>query len=212
MHSARLALVVLLGIVLPVHAQTTSPPVEDVPWGPFRDHCRQLLEAGAPLPAEMTRRLQTLLAAEPKDPEAAVRTAQELLDRHCLLVVSINPESRVKAARGAAAVELRQNRPTLVLIKIHNEGGVTHLLRVRGPELMRGGERGEGRWLQADLVTDAPFGRELSGRRLEYRLLRLTPHESGKREATFQFDVGQGTQDLGFRAEVPILFSVRPSR
>jgi hypothetical protein len=37
----------------------------------------------------------------------------------------------------------------------------------------------------------------------------LRTRQSGKREATFQFDVGQGTQDLGFRAEVPILFAIQ---
>jgi hypothetical protein len=37
----------------------------------------------------------------------------------------------------------------------------------------------------------------------------LTALEAGKREATLNFDVGQGTQDLGFRAEVPILFHVK---
>jgi hypothetical protein len=40
-------------------------------------------------------------------------------------------------------------------------------------------------------------------------VLRLTAREGGKREATFRFDVGQGTQDLGFRGEVPVLFTVR---
>ena len=35
--------------------------------------------------------------------------------------------------------------------------------------------------------------------------------EAGRREATIAFDVGQGTQDLGFRAEVPVLFTVKPA-
>jgi hypothetical protein len=39
--------------------------------------------------------------------------------------------------------------------------------------------------------------------------MKLTPAQSGKREATLAFDAGQGTQDLGFRAEVPVLFTVR---
>ncbi len=98
-------------------------------------------------------------------------------------------------------------KPSLVLLKIHNDGGVTHALRLYGPELVRQGEEDAGRWLEAVLVTE-PFAPELTGQRLEYRLLRLIPRQPGKREATFQFDVGQGTQDLGFRAEVPILFSV----
>src|SRR5262249_45925301 len=35
--------------------------------------------------------------------------------------------------------------------------------------------------------------------------------EAGKREATIGFDVGQGTQDLGFRGEAPVLFDIRPA-
>lgn len=205
--------ILLLFAVLPADAQTTLPLVEDIEWRPFRDHCRLLLEAldeaKTPLPAETARAVRALLDKKSDNSEAAARAVQKRLDPHCLLVVSINPESRVKVARGPAAAQLRQNQATMMLIKVHNDGGVTHRLHLRGPEIQSEGERGEGRWLQADVVTDKPFGPKLSGRRLEYRLLRLTPHESGRREATFQFDVGQGTQDLGFRAEVPILFSIR---
>ncbi len=51
----------------------------------------------------------------------------------------------------------------------------------------------------------------LSGLGVEYALALLYSSESGKREATIGFDVGQGTQDLGFRGELPILFNVRPT-
>jgi hypothetical protein len=216
MHRAFLSSsIVVLFAVLPANAQTSLPIVEDVEWRPLRDHCREMLQAldkfPAPLPAETVRSMRALLDRKLDDAETAARDMQKLLDPHCLLAVSINPESRVKAARGPAAAELRRDQETTVLIKVHNDGGVTHTLRVYGPEIVRAGERGEGRWLEAKLVADAPFSPKLSGQRLEYRLLRLTPRQSGKREATFQFDVGQGTQDLGFRAEVPILFSVRRS-
>jgi hypothetical protein len=203
----------MLFAVLAVRAEATLPVIEDVEWAPLRDHCRQLLraldKADSPLPTKTVRELATLVDHKPNDPTAAAVAVQKLLDPHCLIAVSINAESRVKASRGPAVVQLHQNRPSLVLLKVHNDGGVTHALRVYGPELIRDGERGTGRWLEAASLTDAPFDSELTGRRLEYRLLRLTPRESGKREATLQFDVGQGTQDLGFRAEVPILFFVR---
>lgn len=198
-----------------VGADTALPVVEEVEWGPFRNHCRQLLRAlekdASPLPAETVRELRGLLRRDPHDPAAASATAQKLLDPHCLLAVNINAESRVKAMRGPARIQLCRDRPSLVLLKIHNDGGVTHALRLDGPELAGVRNCDAGRWLEAVLVAEAPFAPELSGRRLEYRLLRLTPHQSGKREATFRFDVGQGTQDLGFRAEVPILFSIRKS-
>jgi hypothetical protein len=59
------------------------------------------------------------------------------------------------------------------------------------------------------VVAESPLGKTLTGAHLEYLPLRLVAHEAGKREATLKFDVGQGTQDLGFRAEVPVLFTVR---
>ena len=200
-------LFLILCSAAPAAAQVPFLPVEGADWGPLREHCRGLLKA--PLPPETVRALQALLEKEPRDPEAAAAAVQRLLDPHCLLGVSINAESRVKVERGPAAARLVEGRPAVVLVKVQNEGGVTHTLTVSGPQLRSGDRRGEGRWLEAAVVTDAPFGRKLSGRRLEYRLLRLTAHESGKREATFQFDVGQGTQDLGFRGEVPVLFTVR---
>jgi hypothetical protein len=213
MHRAYLlALILTFFTAYRIHAQSTLPVVDEVEWAPFRDHCRQLLQmldkTASPLPAETARRLKTLLEGKPDDPTAASAAVQKLLDGHCLIAVNINAESRVKAARGPAEIELQKDRPALVLVKVHNEGGVTHALRLYGPELAHDGKRAAGRWLEAVLMTESPFTSELTGRRLEYRLLRLTPRQSGKREATFQFDVGQGTQDLGFRAEVPILFSI----
>src|SRR5439155_10419838 len=35
--------------------------------------------------------------------------------------------------------------------------------------------------------------------------------DAGKREATIAFDVGGATQDLGFRAELPVLFDIQPA-
>jgi hypothetical protein len=196
-------------------APPSLPVIEEVEWEPFRDHCRQLLQtldkAESPIPAERVQQLRRLLERNTEDRSTTSAEVQKLLDGSCLIAVNINAESRVKAARGPAEVQLHLERPTLVLLKVHNEGGVTHPLRVHGAEVVREGERDAGRWLAAVLVTESPFTPELTGRRLEYRLLRLTPRQSGKREATFQFDVGQGTQDLGFRAEVPILFSIRNS-
>jgi hypothetical protein len=206
-------LMLILLPVLRVDAQTALPLVEEVEWRPLRDHCRQLLQSldksDSPLPAKTVRHLKALLERVPDDPAAASAAVQKLLDAHCLMRININAESRVKAERGPAEIQLRQDRPALVLLKIHNDGGVTHALRLYGTELVRDGEDDAGRWLEAALVTGAAYAPELSGRRLEYRLLRLIARQPGKREATFQFDVGQGTQDLGFRAEVPILFSVR---
>ena len=41
--------------------------------------------------------------------------------------------------------------------------------------------------------------------------MQIYSRDRGKREASLAFDVGQGTQDLGFRNEVPILFECLPA-
>src|SRR5439155_17002476 len=66
------------------------------------------------------------------------------------------------------------------------------------------------RFLEVEMFTSPPMTARLSGLKVEYALALMYSAESGKREATLAFDVGQGTQDLGFRGEVPILFDVKP--
>src|SRR5215212_7228591 len=56
-----------------------------------------------------------------------------------------------------------------------------------------------------------PMNPNLSGLDFHYAVALIYSHESGRREATITFDAGQGTQDLGFRAEVPVLFDVKPA-
>lgn len=193
-------------------AQSSLPVVEGVEFGPLRTQCRDLLQVletlKAPLPAETIKSIRALLEKDPTDTTAATEI-QRLLDRFCLIGVTINPESRVKAARGPAAAELRKDQEAVVLVKIQNEAGVTHALQVTGPELSASEKKSEERWLEANVHADAPLGKKLSGHKVEYKVLRLIAHQVGKREATLQFDVGQGTQDLGFRAEVPVLFTIR---
>ena len=200
----------LLGMLLvePVGAGTSLPLVEGTDWRQVRAEgqrvFKEMEKLKFPLPADTVKALSRLLETEPTDPEAAAAQVQKLLDPHCLAGININPESRVKAARGALPAELVRGRETTMLIKVHNEGGVTHGLAVSGPQVHTGKNDERERWLEVKVV-----GRKLSGSRLEYVLVRLTAHEAGKREATLKFDVGQGTQDLGFRAEVPILFTIK---
>jgi hypothetical protein len=207
-----LALFLCWGFGLSARAESPLPSVGQVDAAQMRNHCQQLLETldklKAPLPLETARELKALLMKEPGEGAELAGQVQELLDPLCLIGVSINPESRVKALRGGGSAELRLDKESVVLLKLVNEGGVTHALAVSGPQVRSAMESGAERWLEA-AVLGAPSGKGLSGNRLEYLVLRLTPHEGGKREATLRFDVGQGTQDLGFRAEVPVLFNVR---
>jgi hypothetical protein len=206
---------VLLPVLAGRASAQTLAEVDEVPWQHFRTHCRTLLagldKLSAPLPAETVKAIRKLLDSEPETPQLAIAAIQKLLDRHCLVGVHINPESRVKAARGELRAELVHDRAKLVLVKVHNEAGVTHALSVSSDQAIVPGKKGADRWLEASIVNASPFTRTLNGARLEYRVLRLTARQAGKREATLVFDAGQGTQDLGFRAEVPILFTVVPA-
>ena len=187
-------------------------PVVEADWPALRKQTRELLTHLDTLKAlaKSAKEIRAVLDDERADPEVASKRVQQLLDAHCLVSVHINPESRVKAARGPLSATLNHNELTLVLVKVHNQGGVTHALRVASDQAIVAGKREDDRWIEATILNGKPFADKLTGQRLEYRVLRLTARQSGKREATFGFDVGQGTQDLGFRAEVPILFTIRP--
>ena len=185
--------------------QAVLPVVAGADFHDLSKQGNRLLEAmdalKAPLQPDRSRALKALLQKGGKDPETAAREVQKLLDPLCLVAVTINPESRVKAARGPAKAELELNQEKIVLVKVHNEAGVTHALKVTGMA-------GAGGWLAAAVYAGPGDGKGLTGQKLEYVILRLKAREAGKREMTLTFDVGQGTQDLGFRAEVPILFVV----
>ncbi len=212
----RSALALFLLVVSAVSARAEALPiVPEVEWGRFRAHCQALVagldKLGAPLPDGTARPLRALLEKKaPDDAGEAARAVQKLLDAHCLIGVSINPESRVKAARGPLRAELVRDRAVYMLVKVHNDGGVTHALAVASPQKITPDKKGAGRWLEIAVVDRQRLGGPLSAARVEYRVLELTARQAGKREATLAFDVGQGSQDLGFRAEVPILFTVRP--
>ncbi|MCS6850105.1 MAG: hypothetical protein NZ700_02920 [Gemmataceae bacterium] len=199
-----------LGMILIV-GQPALPLADEVDEAALREQCRRLHEAlanlGDPFPGETGRQLQALLQC-PADPQATIKF-QRLLDSHCLVGVHINPESRVKALRGPRPAELVHNRPVFVLLKVVNEAGITAPLNIGGPQLLGRPKARADAWLEADVVTAKPLAPTLTGQRLDYVVVRLIARQRGKREATLQFDAGQGTQDLGFRAEVPVLFQVR---
>lgn len=132
---------------------------------------------------------------------------QSLLDPFCLASVTINPESRVKVAVGPAKPILPSGSWTVFLVRVHNEAGVTAPLRCLSPNAIEG-ERSNNfqRWARLDMVGEPQLLEGLSGRPLEYRIIKIKTLDEGKREARLTFDVGQGTQDLGFRSNVDILF------
>jgi hypothetical protein len=194
------------------------PTVSDVEWQPLAAQVKRLSEAmdyiGSPVSAETKSKLETLFG-ETKS-ETAVAEVQKLLDPLCLLAVQINPEARVKVARGDAKPELVEQGWTHFLVKVQNDAGVTARLEAQCPSAPRlagsAADQVLDRWLDLAMFDEAPMEKTLSGLKLEYRIIALYSRDAGKREAKFAFNVGQGTQDLGFRNEVPVLFHCREAQ
>lgn len=61
-----------------------------------------------------------------------------------------------------------------MLVKIHNDAGVTAALTISGPQIAAPGKTTEDRWLEASVVTEAPLTAKLSGQRVEYVVVKLT--------------------------------------
>ena len=206
-----LAALLLTASAAAVNGQAAPPIVEAVEWAPFRERCFCLMEGlevvKAPLPAETTQALRRRSKGEPADVDAAAAAVQKLLDARCLLVVTINAESRVKAA----VVRRRRNCGSIRRVLFSSKYKMTpdRPRRYRRPARncgSRAGRRkGGGRRPPGHGTAVFPQARR---RPPGIRRVRLTAHEAGKREATLRFDVGQGTQDLGFRQETPVLFTV----
>lgn len=203
-----------LQVVSNVELQPLSAQVERV---------LQALElAGSPLTADERAAIHVALSGS--DEAAAVNKVQELLDRLCLVGVQINPESRVKVQAGPASKELIEQGWRVFLVKIDNQAGVTAQLRCSSPNAVPLHESKNDaeppqtisqrdvsqRWLDVSLFDSPPLNKQLSGLPLEYRVVELFSRDTGKREAKLAFDVGQGTQDLGFRNEANILFDCHP--
>jgi hypothetical protein len=178
---------------------------------------------GAPLSPDEVARLEK--AYELSD-AACVEAIQETLNPKVLFAVQINPESRVKVRRGPASAELFEQGWRVFLVRVHNEAGVTAPLEVESPNAALPYQRSRyeaepevsvsasdvrNRWLEVSLYTGQPLEERLSGLEVEYRIIELCSRDTGKREATVGFNVGQGTQDIGFRNEASVLFECVPS-
>jgi hypothetical protein len=143
-------------------------------------------------------------------------TMEGVLDSKCLAVVTINPESRVKAVAGEAKPVLVEAGWSVFLIKVINEAGVTAPLRVTSEQAipLAGSPKAklEDRWLDLSIFRGRPLSPTLTGASIDYRIIQLYSRDAGRRAAVLTFDVGQGTQDLGFRSDLLVNFECRPTR
>ncbi len=207
-----------------------APVVRDVDLQPLAAQARRVFEAAEFLGEPFSKSDRDALesAAQLGDRAQAVAKIQALLDARVLFVVNINPEMRVKAAQGPAKAAATEQGWRLFLVKVINEAGATAPLRIRSPQAQPvynstgipagkkpqpvGEPPFEERWTDVELFTKPPMKPALSGLAVEYALVSLYSRDAGKREARFSFDIGQGTQDLGFRSDADVLFDCAPAR
>jgi len=195
---------------------------------PLAQQVRQVQEAlsflGQPLLAADAQRINAAIGQP--DEAAAVLELQRVLDQYALVIVTINAESRVKVEVGPARPELEQEGTRLFLVKVVNGAGVTAKLQVESensgvvytrsdssaePAAKLTAEDDKQRWADISLYDKNPMSERLSGLELEYRLLSIYSRDAGERSAKMSFNVGQGTQDIGFRNEATVLFTIQPA-
>src|SRR5215471_14220620 len=218
-----------LGTVFLFAAAAAAQQTASIPLQPLAQQVRQLEEAlaylGQPLQTADLRRINEAIGNS--DEAAAVRQLESILDQYVLVNVDINPESRVKVEQGAAKPEVVEAGARLFLVKVINNGHVTAPLNVQSPNIGNVYVRSSGdpapairltsrdaadRWADISLYQRPPMGRRLSGLALEYAILEVYSRDAGQRSAKISFNVGQGTQDIGFRNDVTILFTSLPAR
>lgn len=228
----------LVGVFLstPLFAQHTShhPATDSLITGiepqPLLAQAVRLKEALAFLGSSLTKQDEQRLTALQHQPltPAVSGLVQNILDPYCLAMIDINPESRVKVARGPAKAKLIQNGWVCYLVKVNNDAGITAQLEVESPNAAaplfapsyehRVDEKKKltagqvaNRFMEMNIYRNKPMLSRLSGLKLEYAILQLYSKDAGQREVEIGFNVGQGTQDIGFRNTINILFTSQPS-
>ena len=206
-----------------IFAQDTPVPIQ-----PFALHVRQLEDAldylGQTLPAADQKAINDAIGQA--DESRSVSQIEQVLDKYVLCFVDINAESRVKVEPGPAKPELVEGGSRLFLVKVTNEAHITASLVVESPNTGNVYIRSNGdpepkirlssrdaaeRWADISLYNKPPMNKRLLGLGVEYQILEIYSRDRGQRAAKISFNVGQGTQDIGFRNDTLIVFNALPA-
>jgi hypothetical protein len=149
---------------------------------------------GQPFGAADLRRIHEAIA-NPNE-SAAVQALESILDAHALLIVDINPESRVKVEEGTAKPELVEAGTRLFLVKVINKAHVRAPLVVQSPNsgdvyirsngdpappIRLSPQESKERWANISLYQRPPMRARLSGLELEYAILEVYSRDAGQR-------------------------------
>jgi hypothetical protein len=64
---------------------------------------------------------------------------------------------------------------------------------------------------EVSVYSRPPLGDRLSGFPVDYQILQVSSRDRGQRSAVLRFNVGQGSQDIGYRNETTVLFDALPA-
>ena len=201
--------------------------VPSVAIQPLAQQVRRLESALDFLGQPLSQGTQDAINRAVSDPDAqvAVHSLQRILDAFVLAIVDINAESRVRVERGPAEAALIQGGSRFFLVKVINRAGVTSPLvaaspnsgdvyiRSTGdpaPKMLLTESDARDRWANIAVSTTPPMEKRLSGLPVEYQLLEIYSRDAGQRTADISFNVGQGSQDIGFRNNILVLFHAAP--
>src|SRR5262249_10933261 len=136
-------------------------------------------------------------------------------------------ESRVKVEEGTANPELVEAGTRLFLVKVINNAHVRAPLVVQSPNsgdvyvrsngdpapaIRLTAQESKERWANISLYQRPPMRPRLSGLALEYAILAIYSRDAGQRSAKVSFNVGQGSQDIGFRNDATVVFNALSAR
>ncbi len=221
----RLSIVFLVAGIscLAAYSQAGGVPIQ-----PFALHVRQLETAldylGQPLPPRDQKAINDAIGQA--DETRAITQIEQVLDKYVLCFIEINAESRVKVETGPVKPELVEGGTRLFLVKVNNLAHVTAPLVIESPNTGKTYIPSSGdpqpqikltprdaaeRWADISLFNKPPMNKRLLGLEVEYQILEVYSRDSGQRAAKISFNVGQGSQDIGFRNDTLIVFNALPA-
>jgi hypothetical protein len=193
-----------LFLALGVLSLTLSTAAADLPKvrverQPLAAQARRVADALALLGEPLTEGERTALRDA-----ADVNAIQTILDKRCLAGVHVTPEKKLETRIGPAKPQLAEQGWRVFLVKVHNEASLASVeltasspnalpltkrsSSLADPKVVSVGEVGK-RFLDLMMFNNQPLVRELSGLELEYRILQIYCRDSGRKEATLQFNL-----------------------
>jgi hypothetical protein len=225
---AHRLLIATAGIVFASSAFADELPTVKVERQPLAAQARRVSEAlallGEPLTDDERQAIRD--AATAADENKAVETIQTILDKRCLVGVHIAADKKLETRAGPAKPQLAEQGWRVFLVKVHNEPGLTNVELTASspnslpmtkrstakadPKVVSVGEVGK-RFLDLMVFNSQPLVRELSGLELEYRIVQIYCRDSGRKEATLQFNLDAGRKRIASGQPMRIDFESAPA-